>query len=190
MICQVDGKDFVVTSDNLIRNRESNGIPLCDATGLSPDGEHSLNFAICRTGTQWPAIITCIEFNYTVSCLTRSSKVATIAIAINAVAGGLITFGVVAYLWRRRRLKSQAKSKDSIATQPSDKYLWHLPPLALQNPQMISTLGAEASSSSGINPKGTHLVDIPVRRGSLHIRSWNRDELKPPLYKGRRSGAT
>lgn len=46
MTCLIDGKNVAVAPDSRTHNRRANTVPLCDASDLSPDGVHSLNFAI------------------------------------------------------------------------------------------------------------------------------------------------
>ncbi|PPQ72532.1 hypothetical protein CVT24_004838 [Panaeolus cyanescens] len=105
------------------------------------------------------------------------SKTATIAIAVNVSIAALVLIGLSVFLWHRRRRQCRAKSKEAQAPTPFESN----PQSPISAPDRKALSSADSSAST-VESKGTPIEDIPVRRGSLHIRSWNDDAEGPPPY--------
>ncbi|KAF9057383.1 hypothetical protein BJ165DRAFT_1420112 [Panaeolus papilionaceus] len=103
---------------------------------------------------------------------TRSQPV-VIAITVNMVVGGLVLVGLAVFLWRRRRSKI-IPTEAAEPYDPSIQASTDMPRHKIVSPGSLS--------SSATTPKGTLIEDLPLRRGSLHIRSLNDDETPPPYH--------
>lgn len=104
--------------------------------------------------------------------LARSQPV-VIAITVNMVVGGLVLVGLAVFLWRRRRSKI-IPTEAAEPYDPSIQASTDMPRHKIVSPGSLS--------SSATTPKGTLIEDLPLRRGSLHIRSLNDDETPPPYH--------
>lgn len=109
------------------------------------------------------------------------------------IVGGLFVIGIVIYLWRRQQKINRKKAEAAERVQPydTDGLNPHMSSLQVRSRKLASAAGTEArgpSSPSETNSKGTHIAALPIRRGSLHIRSWDKDECLPPYKNG--SGVT
>ncbi|KAF9051433.1 hypothetical protein BJ165DRAFT_1400952 [Panaeolus papilionaceus] len=103
------------------------------------------------------------------------SKRATIAISVNVTVVGLIILTGFLFIWHQKNKKRSVQVKETAGSNTRRP-----PRINIQTHLLASSMSTPSIGTSTMTSKGTPITEVPVPRGSLHIRSWN--EETPPPY--------